>query len=53
MLWIPVTLLIVVAVSILLDLVDYHSEGNRIASLVIRCSTLFVCFLSLVEVYFN
>jgi len=49
MLWIPIALLVVVAVSLLLDLVDLSSNGNRNASLIIRGAGLFVCLISFVE----
>jgi len=49
MMWIIITLLVGMGVSLLLDFVDMDSLGNRFASMAVRGIVLFVCLCALLN----
>jgi Na+/proline symporter len=51
--WITITLLVTMAVSILLDVIDLDSENNRKASMTIRGLAIFICLLSFLDAISN
>jgi hypothetical protein len=51
MLWVLITLMVSMGVSILLDAIDSRSEGNRISSLAIRAITCFICLIAILDKY--
>lgn len=51
MLWVTITLMVSMAVSLLLEGADMDSTGNRVASLAVRGFTLFICLMAILSEY--